>query len=122
MRKTIYGRSYGFGDKFTGKWAQDRPGCERFRVVVICEGEERGKIVGKIIAAYPRDGAGTLYVDLFDWTGSHAVVWHGRAGGYGNDKLGRALQGCKFGPDGAELGENWEGKLRAAGYYEMTLL
>ena len=50
MRKPIYGRSYGFGDKFTGKWAQDRPGCERFRVVVICEGEERGKIVGKIIA------------------------------------------------------------------------
>jgi len=117
--KRVYNRSYKGLEGFDGKYAADRPGCTRARAIAILKG---GKLVAKVVASYPADGAGRLYADLFDWTDRDGgiVVWHGTAGGYGYDKLAGALDGATLG--GVELGTNWEHNLRDAGFEVVTLL
>ena len=57
-----------------------------------------GKFAGKILVAYPKDGAGMLRAALWDFTPEHGRdVQNGHANGYGYDKLGAALDSMRFG-------------------------
>jgi|SRR5581483_8666102 len=81
---------------------------------------KEGKLDGMIRIAYPKDGAGKLYVYLWDY--EHEVQ-SGWASGYGYDKLSAALHGMKFKdiilhdhPD------NWKNQIESLGYYVYILL
>jgi hypothetical protein len=74
--------------------------------------------VGKIVVAYPRDGAGRLYLALWDWTNpSNYSVQNGSSGGYGHDKVSAALQGLTFaGTILTDHPNNWEKVISSMGY------
>lgn len=79
-----------------------------------------GSYIGKMQVAYPKDGAGTLRVFLWDFGNN---IQMGTAGGYGYDKLSAALRGLKFqGIEFQDHPENWEIQLREAGYQAVTVI
>ena len=59
----------------------------------------KGDIVGKILAAFPNDGAGTLRVSVWIWQGDlqSDEPRHGKAKGYGYDKISHAIHDAFFG-------------------------
>lgn len=70
---------------------------------------------GKILVAYPADGAGIVHVFAWDCDGNG--IQHGSATGYGYDKVSAAIAGMTW--DGIELTdhpENWEMTLKKHGY------
>jgi hypothetical protein len=78
------------------KCIQDREGPKRTSVWIIQN--SAGKLIGKIIAAYPRDGMGRLYLSLWDWTDpNHFEVQEDFAGGCGYHKVAACLSGMTFG-------------------------
>lgn len=82
-----------------------RPGPARTGVYIVID-EITGKYCGKIIYAYPKDGAGILYASLWDWTDQKSGgrdIQNGRATGYGYDKQSAAIDGFKFGTDDREF-------------------
>ena len=87
------------------KHVEKRPGPARTGVYVILD-DQTGKIAGKIIYAYPADGAGMLYASLWDWSNpgiGYRNIQHGRAGGYGYDKCSECLDGMVFGTGDREF-------------------
>lgn len=58
-----------------------------------------GDIVGKILAAFPADGAGTLRVSIWIWDGElqAEAPRHGKANGYGYDKISHAIHNAFHG-------------------------
>jgi hypothetical protein len=86
---------------------------------------KEGKIIGKIIIAYPKDGAGVVHVNFWDWSDKNHTpeVQYGRASGYGYDKVSAAIAGMKFA--GKKLTDhpyNYEWCLRDLGFEVYTLL
>ena len=83
------------------KHIEETPALNRAGAYVIID-ERREKdslpIAGKILVAYPKDGAGILRASLWDftWVGDHDVQ-DGAANGCGYDKLSAALHGMHFG-------------------------
>ena len=76
---------------------EERPALNRAGVYVIHD-MKTGKYAGKILFAYPKDGAGILYVSLWDFTPERGRdVQNGRATGYGYDKQSAALDSMRFG-------------------------
>lgn len=106
-----------------------RPGPSRAGVYVITDG---GNVVGKIIYAYPRDGAGILYAALWDWSGKEVSrdIQHGRATGCGYDKKSECIDGMRFGTGDQEFTLDCPGtgmsvaeaQFRAHGYNLQWLL
>ena len=83
---------------------EERPGPARTGVWVITDLTEKNCIVGKIIVAYPRDGAGRLYAALWDWTGPEPRdVQEKSVGGYGYDKNSAAIDDMLFGHGAREF-------------------
>lgn len=73
-----------------------------------------GKFTGKIKVSYPKDGAGTLKVFLWDFENELQI---GSASGYGYDKLSAALEGMKFKDIVlTDHPQNWTRQLESAGY------
>ena len=101
---------------------EDRPQVKRCSMIVI-QDAATGVIVGKIIGAYPSDGAGRLHVSLWDYTQDGGTqVQDGSAAGYGYNKLAAALSGLKFA--GITLQDEpscWVYQLLEAGYKATTL-
>lgn len=92
--------------------AWSRAGCK----IIMKDGE----MVGKIKIAFPKDGAGTLRLFLWDF-GEHIQM--GTAGGYGYDKISAALRGMSFkGIVLQDHPENWEIQLLEAGYSVVTVM
>ena len=80
---------------------EKRPGPNRTGVYVIVD-DRTGQIAGKIIYAYPNDGAGTLYASLWDWSNpgkGYRSIQDGRANGCGYDKQSACLDDMVFGHD-----------------------
>lgn len=103
---------------------EDRPACRNCQVYVIQRGEE-GAIVGKIIAARPENGEGTLNVTLWDWTEpTEPKRIDGRAGGYGYNKLSAAMVGLKFAGVAieSECPKDFSAQLSERGYFVTRLL
>ena len=95
----------------------DRTLWSRCKAIIILK---NGEYVGKILVAYPKDGAGILRAFLFDFGNTLQM---GTAGGYGYDKLSAALRGMTF--RGITLEDhptNWERQLAAAGYDVISVL
>ena len=84
----------------TNQHIEKTPAFQRAGVYVILDAQE-GKIntmSGKLLVAYPKDGAGILRASLWDFTPINGRdVQNGRATGYGYDKLSAAIDGMKFG-------------------------
>ncbi len=104
------------------KKVEEMAATKRAGVKVITK---HGFIVGKIIIAYPQDGAGTVHVNLWDWSDEQDIqkVQYGKASGYGYDKVSAALAGMKFA--GVKLTahpHNYEWCLRDRGFEVLTLL
>lgn len=92
----------------------DRPGPSKTTVILIQD--SNNEIVGKIIAAHPTDGAGTLYLTLWDWTDDeNPRTTEGRASGFGFDKISHILGRLTFGGVNIEEGK-WEKSLQDAGF------
>lgn len=90
----------------------------RTRGIVILD--KNNVYVGKILVAYPKDGAGTLRAFLWDFGND---IQMGTAGGYGYDKLSAALRGMTFrGITLQDHPENWEIQLRQAEYNIITVV
>lgn len=90
----------------------NRAGCK----VIMKDGE----IKGKIKIAFPKDGAGTLRLFLWDFEND---IQMGTAGGFGYDKISAALRGMNFkGIILQDHPENWEIQLRDAGYSVITVM
>ncbi len=79
-----------------------------------------GKIVGKIIAHFPKQfGLGKVHVVMYDWTGETKVTTSSHSG-YGMDMIAACLKGLQFG--NIKLSVNWESDLFDAGFVVDTLL
>lgn len=92
----------------------DRPGPSKTTVIIIQDSDN--EIVGKIIAAHPEDGEGTLYLTLWDWTDhENPRITEGKTSGFGFDKIANILGRNIFG--GVKIDEgNWEASLQDAGF------
>jgi len=66
----------------------------------------------KVLAAYPKDGAGRLTVYVVDGFGPRFTTQRGRAGGYGYDKFTAALSGLTI--DGHVMSDHSGADLMAA--------
>lgn len=76
---------------------EDVPALNRAGAYVIHD-MSTGKFAGKILVAYPKDGAGMLRAALWDFTPEHGRdVQNGHANGYGYDKSAR--KGLRRGGD-----------------------
>lgn len=90
----------------------NRAGC----ILILKDGE----IVGKIKIAFPKDGAGTLRLFLWDFENN---IQMGTAGGFGYDKLSAAMRGLTFKDiTFTDHPHNWEMQLRDAGYTTFTAM
>lgn len=103
--------------KTTSKYVEKMAGPARTGAYLIMK-EGTHKIQGKILIAYGKDGAGTLYVNVWDWSNDQHTpdVQTGKDGyGGGYDKVGAALEGLKF--SGVTLKDsNWQEQLTNAGF------
>lgn len=82
---------------------EDRPALTRAGVYVIHD-MSTGKFSGKILFAYPKDGAGKLYASMWDFTPEAGRdVQNGYATGYGYDKTSAAIDGMTFGTGNQEF-------------------
>ena len=85
---------------------EKRPGLVRAGAYVIVDMEDRkaglNGIAGKILFLYPKDGAGILYVNMWDFVGNRDVQ-EGKASGFGYDKESTAISGMRFGAPGREF-------------------
>ena len=86
----------------TKQHIEERPALNRAGVYVVID-TTTGTIAGKLLIAYPRDGAGRLYVSLWDWTGTGHAVQDGSVTGFGYDKLASAITGMRFGTGNQEF-------------------
>lgn len=104
------------------KRVEDREGLSRAGAWVITRGAD-GPVVGKILASYPRDGAGTVYLGLWDWSQGNisSVLQEGHAGGYGYCKVSAILGRMTFAGHVIQEG-NWEASFRDAGFGVMHLV
>lgn len=70
-----------------------------------------GKVVGRIITAWPNDGAGRVKVAVTAWDGvlKDYNVMLGQASGYGYDKESAAIQDA-FDRHGFKTGQNLSGR------------
>lgn len=76
-------------------------------VVCVDDGGGRVRTVARIVWAFPKDGAGTLRVAVYDWGadgGTFTGPQVGAASGYGYDKAAAALRGLTVG--GVVLGDH----------------
>jgi hypothetical protein len=79
-----------------------------------------GQIQGKIKIAFPKDGAGTLRLFLWDFEND---IQMGTAGGFGYDKISAAMRGMSFkGITFTDHPHNWEIQLQEAGYQVITVM
>lgn len=79
-----------------------------------------GQMVGKIKIAFPKDGAGTLRLFLWDFEND---IQMGTAGGFGYDKISAALCRMTFkGITFTDHPHNWEQQLQEAGYSHITVM
>lgn len=99
------------------RYVEKMPGPVRTGAYLIMK-EGTHKIFGKILIAYGKDGASTLWVNVWDWSNDQHIpdVQTGKdpyGGGY--DKVGAALEGLKF--SGIVFKEaNWKEQIQDAGY------
>ena len=70
------------------------------RVSVILD--RKGKHVATVQWLYPRDGASTVHCQVF--TPDEGLIWHGKVGGYGDDKSTAALSGAII--DGIKIADH----------------
>lgn len=101
---------------------EDRPGPSRAGAFVITDKDKY--IVGRVVVAYPKDGAGRLYVSLYDWTGQGGPTHQtANATGYGYDKVASALSDMSFGKIKlTDHPEDWTRCLKSAGYEAIRVL
>lgn len=88
------------------KHIEDTPALNRAGAYVIVDlhpSDPRNPIAGKILFAYPKDGAGILRASMWDFTNYEREVQNGRATGYGYDKKSAAISGMKFGKGDREF-------------------
>lgn len=87
----------------TTQHIEKRPALNRAGAYVILD-EQTGKFCGKILFAYPSDGAGKLYAAMWDFTPTTGRdVQNGYATGCGYDKQSAAIDGMKFGAGDREF-------------------
>ena len=83
---------------------EDSPALNRAGAYIVLDAQNGNKVAGKILVAYPKDGAGVLRAALWDWTPAESRdVQNGRATGYGYDKLSAAIDGMTFGTGDREF-------------------
>jgi hypothetical protein len=84
------------------------------RVTAYCIISPDGSGTGKILITHAQ---GTGSVNAFVWDTEGNGLQHGKASGYGYDKVSAALQGIKFDSiTFTDHPKNWESQLRDAGY------
>jgi hypothetical protein len=86
----------------TAKHIEQRPALNRAGVYVVID-KTAGTMAGKMLIAHPQDGAGRLYVSLWDFTGTGHDVQNGSVTGFGYDKLASAIDGMRFGTGNQEF-------------------
>ena len=79
---------------------EDCAAFSRTGVKLVINPKKPGKYA-KILASYPKDGAGRLTVYIVDGFGDNFTTQKGTAGGYGYDKMTAALSSMKI--DGHSL-------------------
>ena len=85
------------------KHIEERPALNRAGVYVVID-KTTGTMAGKMLIAYPQDGAGRLHVSLWDWTGGTGHdVQDGSVTGLGYDKLAASITGMRFGAGNQEF-------------------
>lgn len=88
------------------KHIEETPALNRAGAYVIVDlhpNDPCNPIAGKILFAYPRDGAGILRVSMWDFTNREREVQDGHVSGYGYDKKSAAISGMKFGKGDREF-------------------
>jgi len=88
------------------KHIEDTPALNRAGAYVIIDADRKTgdlPIAGKILFAYPRDGAGILRASMWDFTNHERDVQDGHVSGYGYDKKSAAISGMKFGKGDREF-------------------
>jgi hypothetical protein len=98
----------------------DTPACKRVKVYAIIKDDV---LCGKIVAAYPNDGAGRVRVDLFDWSNREGgwEVQSRYAGGYGYCKFDDCMQYFTFAGQELPYGR-WQSTIEGLGYKVVNLL
>ena len=78
-------------------------------------------VAGRLVVAYPRDGAGIVYATLWDWTGEKSTVQTGRAGGYEYCKVSSILSQMTFAGRPISSG-GWESSIRDGGFSVLRVV
>jgi len=96
----------------------DRPGPSQTGVWVVLKD---GKIIGKVIAAYPQKGHGErpTYCAAFEFVAPYGRL-NESAKGYGYDKQGACMEGHTMW--GVKMSSNWESDLNKAGLLVEQIL
>jgi hypothetical protein len=79
------------------------------------------RVAGRLVVAYPRDGAGVACATLWDWTGEKSAVQTGRAGGGSYCKVSSILSRMTFA--GRPISDGgWEQSIKDGGFSVLRVL
>jgi hypothetical protein len=113
----------------TKLYAHEMEGPKRTSAYLIFD-TYRGKHVegdlepcGKIIAAYPKDGAGKVVATVWDWTSTQPKTHKLAVSGYGFNKLAAIMGEVETFGRCQKINEgSWEHSLREAGYTLFSVI